>query len=712
MDHTPQPRIAWLAPVILGAALPGAALAQTTDAAQADAADLSPLVVTATRSRSLSGETPQRVTVVSREQLEQQLAITSDQGQILGNLIPGYSPSRQKMTNSGETFRGRTPLVMIDGVPQSTPLRDSQRDGYVIDLSMVERIEVIHGASAEHGLGATGGIINYVTKEPDGDTLSQHAGISLSTDDRFRSNGLGHRLNYRASGRQGDWDYLAGITQEQRGVFYDGRGQRVGIDNTQGEIQDSTSYNLLLKLGYWLDDDQNIEFSASHFDLENDGNYTMVPGDREAGIPTGSERGDPGGEPAYNRSTTARLAYSHADWFGNELDAQVYSQRFRARFGPSLAFPYLDDEGGTLYDQTRNESDKLGAKFTLNRTGLLDDRLGLTAGLDLLQDETQQALVQNDRAYVPETRFRNAAVFLQGDYDLTDRLTLQAGVRHEYAKLDVDTYRTIDRNNAALDGVTVEGGSPSFDETLYNVGLVYQATDWLQLYANYSEGFGMPDVGRVLRGITQPDQSVDELLDLAPIVTDNREIGTRIDWHPFSFEISYFESNSDLGQRLEVDPGGVYVASREKTEIQGVELSGEIAVNADHDLRLSYSHSRGKSDTDGDGSVDTRLTGINIAPDRLSLGWSARWNDSVATHLQYSHHFSRSFDDPDLTFSGYGLLDASLTHRLPVGRVSFGIENLLDEDYYTYYSQSARVADDQYFKGRGRTLMLGYQVDF
>lgn len=66
MDHTPQPRIAWLAPVILGSALPGAALAQTTDAPQADAADLSPLVVTATRSRSLSGETPQRVTVVSR----------------------------------------------------------------------------------------------------------------------------------------------------------------------------------------------------------------------------------------------------------------------------------------------------------------------------------------------------------------------------------------------------------------------------------------------------------------------------------------------------------------------------------------------------------------------------------------------------------------------------------------------------------------------
>ena len=110
--------------------------------------------------------------------IEQQLEITSDHGAVLSNLIPSYSPSRQKMTSAGETFRGRSALILIDGVPQSTPLRDSQRDGYVIDLSMVERIEVIHGASAEHGLGATGGIINYVTRRPASGTLRQHAGVS------------------------------------------------------------------------------------------------------------------------------------------------------------------------------------------------------------------------------------------------------------------------------------------------------------------------------------------------------------------------------------------------------------------------------------------------------------------------------------------------------------------------------------------------------
>lgn len=51
-----------------------------------------------------------------------------------------------------------------------------------------------------------------------------------------------------------------------------------------------------------------------------------------------------------------------------------------------------------------------------------------------------------------------------------------------------------------------------------------------------------------------------------------------------------------------------------------------------------------------------------------------------------------------------------------MGRATFGIENLTDKDYFTYYSQSFPqspvLEDDLYFKGRGRTFTLGYQLDF
>ncbi|SDO24604.1 TonB-dependent receptor [Vreelandella arcis] len=677
----------------------------------------STMVVTATRNKSLAGESPQKVTIITREQIEQQLAITQDPGQVLSNLIPSYSPSRQKLSNAGETFRGRSPLFMIDGVPQSNPLRDSSRDSYTIDLSMVERIEVIHGASAEHGLGATGGIINYVTKRAEAGEVNQQVGVSLTSDDDFSSDGLGHKLNYQVSGQQGDWDFLAGVTQQKRGVFYDGNDDLVGTAYP-GEIQNTSSYDVFAKLGYWIDDAQNIELSVNRFELEGEGDYVPVMGNRSKGVATTAERGDPDGEPGFNKVTTARLSYTNSDWLGNELDAQVYTQRFRAQFGITPYFPYEDGAGNTQYDQTRTESDKVGAKFTLTRDGLLNDRLALTTGLDLLQDETSQVLVKTGRTYVPESQFRNVAAFLQGDFDLTDALSLHAGVRREHAELKVDDFSTLDRTtddgntkDVTRDLVDVKGGSPDFDETLFNAGLVYQATDWAQLYANYSEGFGMPDAGRVLRGIETPGQDVDTLLTLQPIVTDNREIGARFDWQRYGLELSYYESNSDFGERLTKE-NGTWVGNREKTEIQGYEITGEASLSDAHQLRLSYTHAEGESDTDGDGSVDTELTGINIAPDTLKLGWNATWNDKLSSHLQYSHFLDRSVDDPELEFDGYGLIDASLAYRLPVGRASLGIENLTDEDYFTYYSQAARASDDYYFKGRGRTLTLGYQLDF
>lgn len=678
--------------------------------AQTDNNTLKAVTVTATRAHSTVEESPQKITLITREEIEQQLSISEDPGQVLSNLIPSYSPSRQKLSNAGETFRGRSPLFLIDGVPQSNPLRDSARDSYTIDLSMVERIEVIHGASAEHGLGATGGIINFVTKRADPGQINQHASVSVTADDDVDSDSLGHKLNYRIGGQQGDWDYLAAATRQERGVFYSGDDRLVGIAYP-GELQNSTSHDLMGRLGYWIDDHQNVEFMVNRFELEGEGDYVPVPGDRDNGIATRSRKGTPDGEPGFNKVTTARLSYTHTDWLGSQVDAQLYSQRFRARFATTPFFPYEGPDGEKQLDQTRNESDKLGAKFTLSRDGLLDDHLKVTTGLDLLQDETRQMLIETGRTYVPETQFRNAAVFAQADFSLTETLTLQAGARHEQAKLNVDTYQAVDRSGPVMsDGVIVDGGSPEFDETLLNAGLVYQATSWAQLYTNYSEGFGMPDVGRVLRGIDQPGQDVDTLLQLRPIVTDNREVGSRFHWDRYGLEVSYYESRSDYGERL-TEENGVWVGNREKTKIRGVEVSGDARLGG-HLLKLTYSQAEGESDTDGDGSLDTELTGLNIAPDTLRLAWTARWNAKLSSLLQYNHYFARDAEDPTLDFDGHGLLDASLAYELPAGKLDLGIANLLDKDYFTYYSQAARASDEYYFKGRGRTVTLGYSLDF
>jgi iron complex outermembrane receptor protein len=672
--------------------------------------ELETMTISATRGNSEAGKTPQEITVITREQIEQQLSITSDHGQVLSNLIPSYSPSRQKLSNAGETFRGRAALVMIDGVPQSTPLRAGGRDGYTIDLAMVERIEVIHGASAEHGLGATGGIINYVTRRPQGGTLKQHVGVSLEANDRFSGEGLGYKLDYRVEGNQGNWDYLAAISGQTRGMFYDANGDLIGVDDTQGDIMDSSSTDLLLKLGYWFDADQNLEMIVNRFQLKGEHEYVNVPGNRAADVPTTSRKGDPFGKAPQNEVLATSITYNHADLGGNQLTAQLYSQRFRARYGGNILASFQDPAiapVGTLFDQSQNESDKYGGKLTLSRDDMFDGFLKLTGGLDFLQDTTSQMLIATNREWVPETVFQNLAPFLQAEIHPHERLTLHAGVRHEIAKLKIDPFRTI----ASSGGVNVEGGEPDFEETLYNAGLVLQLSDWAQLFANYSEGFGMPDVGRVLRGINQPNQSVDDFLDLQPIVTDNREVGLRLNWDKVDMEISYFESHSDLGSRLE-SVGGVYQVRRERTEIDGIEATAGWQIDNVHRLQASYAKLTGRSDTDGDGKVDTDLDGANIAPDCYGLSWQAKWTDKLNTRLQANHYVSRSFDAPGLDFDGYSLVDASINYRLPLGQASLGVENLLNRDYMTYYAQAASTRDDQYFAGRGRTFTLGYQLDF
>ncbi|MEH6358350.1 MAG: TonB-dependent receptor [Pseudomonadales bacterium] len=669
------------------------------------------IVVSASRSNLEALESPQVVTIITSEQIEEQLAISTDSSTVLSNLLPAYTPSRQKLTGSGETFRGRTPLIMIDGVPQSNPLRATGRSAHTIDLSMVEKIEVIHGASAIHGLGATGGIINYITREPENNSFKQHIDIQTTTPtSELDSDTLSYKLNYRLSGRADKFDYLFGASFEDQGLFLDGKGSAVGVDNTQGDFMDSQTYDLFAKVGFWLSEDQKLGFQINQYLSEGNLNYVSVTGDRANGVPTTSKKGRPIGEAPRNKVQTISATYEDNDFAGMTLNLQAYNQEFEGLFGATDSGTFQDAAiapVGTLFDQSEAISSKQGAKITLVKDGLFNNRLKLTGGFDVLRDTTEQRLALTNRSWVPESGFTNYAPFVQAEVDLLDNLVLHTGVRREFAELDVDTYQTI----ASRNSVTVNGGKPSFNETLVNFGLVYHPIDSVRLFANYSEGFGLADVGRVLRGINKANLDVDRFLDLKPIVTDNLEVGVRVDFYPVDLEFSVYQSSSDLGSRLE-RIGDDFFAKREKTEISGFETSAGYELSANHQLKLAYSYIKGEFDSDGNGSLDSKLSGLNISPNRLVGTWNARLSDALRAVVQVNHAFDRSFDDPEKEFNGYTTIDASLGYQLRHGKVSVSFANLLDEDYVTYYSQSALVNDDRYFKGRGRTLTLGYSLDF
>jgi iron complex outermembrane recepter protein len=669
------------------------------------------VVISASRSNMDVDKAPQTVVVITREEIERQLTMSSNSSDVLSSILPSYTPSRGKMNGSGETLRGRTALILIDGVPQSNPVRPTGREAHTIDYSMVERIEVIQGPNAINGLGATGGTINIVTRRPEKGSMNQHIDVQMTapTTD-VEGDTLSYKTSYRIDGRGDKLEYLFALGVEDQGLYLDGKGRGIGVDVTQGDLMDSRSYDVLAKIGYRPDDNQRLQFSVNRYRIKSKAGYTGVAGNRQLGIPSTSVEGTPPGTPARNDVWTTSASYTHYDLAGMELSAMVFNQKFEGLFGADNSATFQDvtiAPRGTLFDQSRSVASKYGSKVGLTKSDMLNGRLKLTGGIDTLIDEGKQDMYGTGRTFVPESKYSNLSLFTQGEYKLLNNLTVHAGVRREKADLQVDTYRTL----AAYNNTLVEGGKIKFNETLTNVGLVYEPFKDVTLYTSYSEGFGLPDIGRTLRSINTAGQSIGNMRNLEPILTEGIELGGRVRKGDWEFDAALYRSDSDFGARV-VSVNGVFMMAREKTRLQGFDASAAYRFNKAHRAGLAYAYTKGRYDSNNDGSLDTKLDGLNVAPNRLIANWNANWDGKLSSFVQVQHAFSQTFADPAKEFSGYTLVDASLNYKLAKGELRLGIANLFDKNYITYYSQSALVEPARYFAGRGRSLTLGYALGF
>jgi iron complex outermembrane receptor protein len=671
------------------------------------------VMVTATRVERPLSTIPNTVTVVNPVELQAQLAINNDISTVLGNLIPSFSPSRQKMTNAGESLRGRKPLYMIDGVPQSSPLREGGRDGHIIDNAVIERIEVLHGANAIHGLGASGGIINLITRKPT-DSLQQ----SLRADGTFQTESISesgdYGVAYSISNRLGDADFLASLSLRDSGIAYDANGDVIGSDNTQGDTMDSRTFNAFLKTGYEWGEDQRVELTLNRYDIKGNNDWISIPGNVAAGIPSSAVKGQIVGEGARNKVTNLSLTYANGDFLGHSLRAQLFSQDLESTYGAEVApiATFQDPAfGPNLIDQSQNNSEKVGVKITLAKDQIAGLPLNLVYGFDVLVDETWQSLIRTGRSWVPKSRSENYAPFVQAEFTGVERLTVTGGIRHESSKLEVDDFTTLASSGSQF----VRGGNPDFAETLYNLGATYRLTDTWRVFANYAEAFSMPDVGRVLRAINIPGQSVESFLNLKPVLTENLEGGIEYNGAVVEAQLAWFRSDSDLGQRLQRGADGIYTVQREKTTIDGIEFRTTWRATDADVLGLRYATTDGRFDSNNDGRVDSDLGGANIAPDRINASWDRTWSDLVSSRLQVNHLLDRDFENAvgatAAEFDGYTTIDASTDIKAFGGVLTAAVQNLTNEDYFTYYSQTNAI-DVRYFKGLGRSFRLNYQVSF
>lgn len=688
--------------------------------------DAAEIVVTAARTILPPNALPLTVDIIDKSTLDQQVAISGSVTDAVSNLTPSFSPTRQKLSGAGETLRGRSPLYAINGIPQSTPLRDGSRDGFTIDGFFVDRVELIYGSNALQGIGGTGGIVSQVTVgAPKKEGLGGRVLLQGSSGDGFESDGFGGKAAGLLEYKAGRFDIAAGAAFERRGVYYDGDGRRVGLNLTQGETQDSNTLSLFARIGYQVSDTGRFDLIASRYKMQDDGDFIPLDGDRRKGIPTSAVRGNPPGTAAASRTESVALSYTDTGLWGGNLVTQIFWNRTHDTFGaePKAIATFQDVRIapiGTLIDQSENRSRKIGGKISYERAIPGLEALTTTIGLDVLTDRTEQRLILTDRTWVPPSDFRSYAPFLQANLALFDRkLRLAGGVRHEDVKIKIDDYHTLASTTNPAGGVAVKGGSPTFSATLFNGGVVVEPLAGIRAYASYAEGYTVPDVGRITRAVSKPNVSIDNFLDIAPIVSNNREIGAEVKRGPIDGSVAYFWSSSDKGQLLIANPGGIFDVQRLRVEIEGLELNLGVKLPVPGlRVNLGYAHLAGKYDSDDvpDGKVDTDLDGTNISPDRLNLA-ADYVRGPFSARLQSRFFLARTFKGkkrvPDNDFGGYTLVDAYLRYQTRIGGLTFSVSNLLDKQYIDYSSDTRLPTDNlSFFAGRGRSFTLGWDYRF
>lgn len=673
---------------------------------------LNEVVVTASRNKETIGTVPSSITIISGKQLREQSAITTDINQLLGMNVPGLTLGSNTATNKGQTLRGRGMLIMIDGIPQSTPLRNGDRDIRSIDPSVIERVEVIKGSTAIYGNGADGGIINFITRKPaTGKTFSSSTDISSSGALSGLKNSMGGRISQSFSGKIKKFDYVVSGTYEQTGVNKDANGEVIAPFQSLSETE---NVNAFAKVGYDINENNRIEAMYNFYRTIQNSSYVDSGGKfgvRPITGTLGSSPGDNQGTP-YNHN--AYIHYTNKRIFRNtSLDVNLYYQRFYS------IFEYSD-----FYKPAGNSaisSKKKGARFNFNTIFNFSENVhgDVTYGVDILNDITKQNLTDG-REFVPEMNMKNYAPYAQVKAYLFRDFLLKGGVRYENITLDIPDYTTIPFGNYK-GGVAVQGGSLPYEALVFNAGLRYTKFNYFNPFISFSQSFSLYDLGRTLRlakGANNTNKTSIDIIETEAIITNNYEAGFNSSFGRFNASGAYFISTSRLGTSL-LDVNGVAVPERAPERVQGFELTAGYQFLPNLSVNAAWSHVEGKKDVKG---VHGYLPTTRISPDKLmaNVQYSPLPQWDLGIYWIYSGNRERFAPDAatgeyklgEGPVHAFSLLNFYTGYRFNKSTtVRVGIDNVLNADYYPVMSQ-ARVRTDSYIKGNGARYNVGLNYSF
>ncbi|WP_406902777.1 TonB-dependent receptor PqqU [Klebsiella aerogenes] len=639
------------------------------------------MVVTATPTAVSELDTPAAVSVVNGDDMRQaapRINLSESLGAVPGLQVQNRQNYAQDLQLSIRGFGSRSTYgvrglrLYVDGIPATMP--DGQGQTSNIDIGSIDSLEVLRGPfSALYG-NSSGGVINVNTQ-----TGSQPPTIEASS--YYGSFGTWH-YGLKATGavgdgtQAGDVDYTVSTNRFTTHGSRDHSGARKNLANAKlgVRINDVSKLTLLFNS---VDIKANDPGGLSYEEWQNN--------------PRQSPRGDQYNTRKTVKQTQAGLRYERQLSQQDDLSVMMYAgERETTQYQSIPMAPQLKpSHSGGVIDLTRHYQ---GIDTRWTHRGELLVPVIFTTGLDYENMSERRkgyenyVLVNGAPQYGEQGNLRrnernlmwNLDPYLQTQWQLTDRLTFDAGIRYSSVWFDSNDYYVTPGNSD-------DSGDASYHKWLPAGSLKYAVTDAWNIYLSAGRGFETPTINELsYRSGNQSGLN----FDLKPSTNETVEIGSKTRIGNGLFTAALFQTDTDNEIVVDSSSGGrTSYKNAGKTRRQGMELGLDQQFGDSWKLKAAWTWLDATYRTNVCGSSDcngNRIPGIARNMGYASFGYQPEQGWYAGSDIRYMGDImandANTAKAPSWTVVGlttgykwsYGKMDMDLFGR---------VDNLFDRNY-------------------------------
>ncbi len=670
------------------------------------------MVVTASPGPVSELETPAAVSVVTGDDLRYaapQINLSENLGSVPGLQILNRQNYAQDLQLSIRGFGSRSTYgvrgirLYVDGIPATMP--DGQGQTSNIDLNSVASVEVLRGPfSALYG-NASGGVIDVKTE-------TGEAPPTIEASSYYGSFGT-WRYGLKASGatgdgtQPGDVNYTVSSTRFTTHGFRDHSDARKNLANA--------------KLGVRIDDVSTLTLLLNSVDIRaNDPGGLSYSEWRDN--PRQSPRGEQYDTRKTIRQTQAGLNYQRALSTSDDLSITAYAgQRETVQYQSIPAGPQRNPtHPGGVIDLSRHYQG-VDSRLT-HRDTLWTLPVDVTVGLNYenmsenrkgfenftLDNGVPLYGVKGDKRRDERNLMWNLDPYLQSSWQLSDALSLDAGVRYSSIWFDANDHYITAANGD-------DSGEASYHKWLPAGALKYKVTDAWNVYLSAGRGFETPTINELsYRSGGQNGLN----LALKPSTSDTVELGSKTRIGNGLFSAALFQTDTDNEIVVDASSGGrTTYKNAGKTRRQGLELSLDQQFAWDWKLKMAWtlldatyrSNACGATDCNGN-----RMPGIARNMGYASFGYQPEQGWYAGADVHYMGDIMAD-DENSAKAPSYIVAGLNTGYKFLYERWAldlFGrVDNLFDKGYVG--SVIVNESNGRYYEpAPGRNYGVGMSVSY